>query len=119
MHAIQHSRRTILILSPSFLQSEWTRLEYQVAQHEMLKLRHRIIPVMFRDITHLKDTDENLKVIINSVTYVTWPGDVSKQGEFWEALRKALPSGENRVHRSDSGYMSQELTSCLCSHTTL
>lgn len=103
IYAIQHSRRTILILSPSYIQSEWTRLEYQVAQHEMLKLRHRIVPIMFEDISHVKNVDENLKVILNSVTYLVWPGvDSSKLPLFWKALRKALPKDQIKASSSSN-----------------
>ena len=59
--AVQNSRRTILVLSPRYVTSEWCRLEYQMAQHEMLKFKHKIVPVVIDDIQNVKDVDENLR----------------------------------------------------------
>ena len=66
----------------------------QVAQQEMLKLRHRIVPIIFRSITHVTDIDANLQCILDSVTYLTWPesGDAADENCFWEKLMECLPS---------------------------
>jgi hypothetical protein len=56
-----------MIITPSYVTSEFTKFEYQVAQQEMLKRKHRIIPILFDDISECKDAmDPNLKVILNS-----------------------------------------------------
>lgn len=93
--AVQCSRRTILVITPSFVQSEFTRLEYQVAQQEMLKRKHRIIPVLLEDITECEPTmDPNLKVILKSVSYIEWPKDVNnetKVEKFWKRMQLSLP----------------------------
>lgn len=60
-----------MIITPSYITSEFTKFEYQVAQQEMLKRRHRIIPILLEDITECKETmDPNLKVILNSGTII-------------------------------------------------
>ena len=90
---MEQSRRTILVISPDYVGSIWTRLEYQVAQQQMLRLRHKIIPIIYRDINHLTDLDLNLKLLLGSVTYLLWPGDnaTSKQlKQFWKQLQTAL-----------------------------
>ncbi|KAL4237066.1 TIR domain [Mactra antiquata] len=91
--AIESSRRTIIVLSPEYVKSEWCRMEYQKAQHEMLKLKHKIIPVVLEDISEVNNIDKNLKSIISSVTYLEWPGsDNSKKVEkFWKKLELSLP----------------------------
>lgn len=91
--AIEKSRRTILVVSPDYVSGEWTRMEYQVAQQEMLNLRHKIIPIMYRDIDCINDVDKNLKLILNSITYIKWPdGKKHKEIEkFWEQLRLTMP----------------------------
>ncbi|GFN83043.1 toll-like receptor 2 [Plakobranchus ocellatus] len=78
IQAVERSRRTILILSPSYVSSEWCRLEYQKAQHEMLKMRHKIIPVVLEDVRKMPEMDKALRTIIDTVTYVEWPGDCDK-----------------------------------------
>ncbi|CAH1795940.1 unnamed protein product, partial [Owenia fusiformis] len=102
VNAIQTSRRTILILSPDYIKGEWTRLEYQLAQQEMLKLRNRIIPVMLEDILDEK-IDENLRYIIESVTYIKYPlreEGTKAEEDFWERIRLAMP--KKRSHKNKS-----------------
>ena len=68
-------------------------MEYQKAQHEMLKLKHRIIPIVLEDISKCSHMDKNLKGILNSVTYIEWPGEEnSKRLErFWKKIELSLP----------------------------
>ncbi|XP_062617978.1 uncharacterized protein LOC134279584 isoform X2 [Saccostrea cucullata] len=91
IEAINNSRRTILVLSPRFLNSEWTRYEYQVALQEMLKKKHRIIPVILEDISDVEDIDETLKQILSSITYIKWPDTEKKEKHFWKTLQLSLP----------------------------
>lgn len=102
--AIENSRRTIMILSPEYVQSEWCRMEYQKAQHEMLKLKHKIIPIVLADLSEVKNMDKNLKSIMNSVTYLEWPGDNnSKQTDrFWKKLQLSLPKKPSQNSSSPS-----------------
>ncbi|XP_069106975.1 neurogenic locus notch homolog protein 1-like [Argopecten irradians] len=93
--AVDNSRRTILILTPRFVTSEFTRFEYQIAQQEMLKRTHRIIPILLEDISHLYDSmDPNLKQIIKSVTYLSYPGEEASEkkiNNFWKKLSLSMP----------------------------
>lgn len=62
----------------------------------MLKRKHRIIPIVLEGISQMNfDMDKNLKGIINSVTYLEWPGfgdDIAKKTEkFWKKLQLSLP----------------------------
>ncbi|CAL1545382.1 unnamed protein product, partial [Lymnaea stagnalis] len=75
IHAIENSRRTIMVLSPSYVASEWCRMEYQKAQHEMLRLKHKIIPIVLEDVSSMPEMDANLRTIIDTVTYIEWPGE--------------------------------------------
>ncbi|ELU08886.1 hypothetical protein CAPTEDRAFT_206956 [Capitella teleta] len=85
--AVNNSRYTILILSPRFVESEWTRFEYQVAQRSMLQLRHRIIPVLFEDF-EIQNSDPNLRLILSTITYLKW--DPEQSTRFWEKLNLIL-----------------------------
>ena len=107
---MKNSRRTILVITPNFVKSEYTRFEYQVAQQEMLKRKHRIIPVLLDDISESKSTmDPNLKSILSSVTYLEWPheSDDKKTEKFWKRLQLSLPkkrqnSDTNRTSSSET-----------------
>ncbi|XP_053394475.1 uncharacterized protein LOC123524762 isoform X3 [Mercenaria mercenaria] len=103
--AVQSSRRTIMIITPSYVTSEFTKFEYQVAQQEMLKRKHRIIPILFDDISECKETmDPNLKVILDSVTYIEWPkdGNEKKLAKFWKRMELSLPKIKNRSVEADN-----------------
>lgn len=102
--AIESSRRTIMVLSPEYVKSEWCRMEYQKAQHEMLKLKHKIIPIVLEDISEVKDVDKNLKSILNSVTYLEWPGQENskKLERFWKKLELSLPKKSTQSSNSIS-----------------
>lgn len=82
------------MVSQQYIQSDFTRFEYQVAQTQMLKRKHKIIPVLLEDINHVEhEMDENLKIIIESVTYIKWPGENSCKAldQFWKQLHLSLP----------------------------
>ncbi|XP_061197405.1 uncharacterized protein LOC133205578 [Saccostrea echinata] len=108
IQAIENSRRTIMVLSPNYVESEWCRMEYQKAQHEMLKRKHRIIPIMFRDITKCEKFDKALGDILRTVTYIQWPedGDSNKIERFWNQLRLSLPKKRGPASSSSSSYTS-------------
>ncbi|XP_070562659.1 kin of IRRE-like protein 1 [Ptychodera flava] len=104
LNAIQNSSRTILVLSPSFVLSEWCRFEYEKAQAEMLRIGTKIIPIMFEDITRLDDIDPSLKSLLNVVTYLKWPGEAGSREEkdkFWQSLIEAMPKNTRRGEADD------------------
>ena len=122
INAVESSRRTILILSPRYIQSEFTRFEYQKAQTEMLKRKHKIIPILLEDITSVKPKmDKNLKGIIDSVTYLEWPGSRSENDKkiekFWKRLTLSLPKKKDSLTVSSSSVSPSSVT--ISSQVTL
>lgn len=102
IRAVQGSRRTILLLTPRYVHSEFTKFEYQMAQTEMLKRRHRIIPLVLEDISsHKSELDPNLEQIIKSVTYLEWPEDEDsvKIQKFWKKLVLSMPKKKDVEER--------------------
>ncbi|XP_046578072.1 toll-like receptor 13 isoform X2 [Haliotis rubra] len=97
--AIEKSRRTILVLSPNYMESDFTRFEYQVAHNEMLKQKHKVIPLLLEDISQQKHlTDRTLSSILKSITYIEWPqnGDESTLKAFWRRLELSMPKIKSR-----------------------
>ncbi|ESP05292.1 hypothetical protein LOTGIDRAFT_152123 [Lottia gigantea] len=92
--AVENSRRTILILTPDYIQSEFCRFEYQRAQHEMLNRKQRIIPIILEDVSNqMNYMDNALRSIVKSITYLTWPGEKKEAdvNKFWKRLELSLP----------------------------
>ena len=92
--AIESSRRTILVLSPNYLESEFTRFEWQRAHTEMLKLKHKVVPIILDDIADVRDNmDGTMKTILDSITYIEWPGADNEKAlrRFWKQLELSMP----------------------------
>ncbi|XP_013401740.1 toll-like receptor Tollo isoform X4 [Lingula anatina] len=112
--AIDNSRRTILILSPDYCNSEWTKFEYHRAREEMLRNKTRIIPIMYKDISSIEDIDPTLNELLRSITYITWPGfasDVANKHEL-EAIddKKARKEEERRQKEEERFWRKVHLT---------
>ena len=93
--AVRLSRRTLLLVTPAYLDSEWCRFEYQVALQEMMSERHRILPVIVGDVTELrKRMSDTLDKLIKSVTWLEYPGveaDQRQMDKFWTRLVLSMP----------------------------
>lgn len=102
VEAIESSKRTILVVSKNFVESEWCRFEFKSALHEGLKdKKARLIVVALGEIQP-KDVDPELRVYMKSAVQVNW-GDRM----FWEKLKFAMPdvskSRQSLMSRSRNG----------------
>ncbi|GIY98304.1 protein toll [Caerostris extrusa] len=87
MRAIQVSKRTVFVLSKSFLESEWCMFEFRVAHIESLKNHlNRIIIIKMDDLPKDAELPEVIQVYLQSTSYLTW-GDKY----FWDTLLYTLP----------------------------
>jgi hypothetical protein len=94
LEAVEASKRTVLVLSPQFLSSEWARFDFKSAMREALqrearrcKKGPRRLVVVFLSEVPPRDLDPDLRMYLNSAALVLKYGD----RRFWEKLRAVLP----------------------------
>jgi len=87
IHSVESSRRTIIVLSKSYIDSMWTKLEFRAAHKQALQDRtQRVIIVVLGDLPAKEDMEEDLQKYISLNTYLD-----AKDPWFWQKLRYALP----------------------------
>ncbi|XP_018324273.1 toll-like receptor 3 [Agrilus planipennis] len=94
---VAKSRKTLLIISDSYVRSHWCRWEVQIAEHYKLLEKESydvctddsIILVKLGEITSSK-LSSTLKYLMKTRIYLQWDSDLRKQDIFWEKLRQIL-----------------------------
>ena len=88
--SIQQSEKTVLILSPRFVESEWCYFEMQTARVRLFQENHdAIIMVMLEAIPDKKLT-LSLRQLLCEKDYFKWPHDKTGQNLFWRRLKAEL-----------------------------
>ena len=87
---IQRSRKTILVLSPNFVESEWCYHEMEMAKMRLLDEHLDVmVLVLLKDIPNNKIT-LSLRQLLCKKEYLKWPKDRAGQRLFWQRLGQEL-----------------------------
>ncbi|KAI4479729.1 hypothetical protein M0804_010779 [Polistes exclamans] len=88
LDAVDASRRTLIVLTRNFLQTEWSRFELRAAFHEALRGRaNQLIVVQAANLSLEHDRDTELRPYLrNAALILTWG-----EKRFWERLKYAIP----------------------------
>ena len=92
VRAIENSRKTILVLSESFLTSEWCEFELQMARMESFDKGRNLIIVVMLEPLKIENMSKSLRLLIRRNTYIEWFEDPNNRANFWKKLRRALGS---------------------------
>ncbi|XP_053108342.1 toll-like receptor 6 [Hemicordylus capensis] len=98
---IEKSYKSIFVLSPNFVQSEWCHYELYFAHHRLFNENaDGLILLLLESIPSyiIPARYHKLKALMAKRTYLEWPREKSKHGLFWANLKASinikLPSSE-------------------------
>lgn len=97
LNAIQSSRKTIVILSPSFLKSSWCDYEVHMAKLESIHTGRDVLCVVwYIDVPDNKALTEDISFEIEHGTYLRYPNNGEDVESFWQNLKEAIRTvGDN------------------------
>ncbi|KAK9525112.1 hypothetical protein VZT92_017446 [Zoarces viviparus] len=100
MSAMERSRHTVFILSENFVKSDWCRYELDFSHFQLFDGSaggDAAILVLLEPLS--KDDIPKrfckLRKLMSSSTYLEWPQEEERSGEFWRKLRHALRGEED------------------------
>ena len=90
VESIEKSRKTVLILSPNFLRSNWCQYEFKMARQVFVEQgREDMVLILLRPIAGCR-LSRPLSLLLQERTYVEWTDDPDGQQLFWSQLKAAL-----------------------------
>ena len=92
LQAIKNSRMTVVLLSPKFLKSKWCLYEFNMARMESIYSREReniLLVVMLEDVA-LQEVSPEMRMCLESESFLKFPHDESEARYFWEMLTRTL-----------------------------
>ncbi|XP_033630805.1 toll-like receptor 3 [Asterias rubens] len=98
--SVDHSRRTICVISKSYLESNWCTYERRVTMSKLfINYKDVLVLIILEDIPDKKMSKYDLiHRAVKKNTYLKWPGEDGRADEkavFWQRLKTVL--GEDRT----------------------
>ncbi|XP_078302329.1 toll-like receptor 6 isoform X2 [Panthera onca] len=93
INCIEKSYKSIFVLSPNFVQSEWCHYELYFAHHNLFhEGSNNLILILLEPIPQncIPSKYHKLKALMTQRTYLEWPKEKSKHGLFWANIRAAF-----------------------------
>ncbi|XP_013415489.2 toll-like receptor 1 [Lingula anatina] len=88
--ALEVSRKTILVLSNNFAESQWCQLEMTMAQHKLFDENKDILVLVLLEDIKPENLSNRLTLLLRKQTYIEWPREEEGQDLFWERVKAAL-----------------------------
>uniref|UniRef100_A0A8D2B771 Toll like receptor 6 n=1 Tax=Sciurus vulgaris TaxID=55149 RepID=A0A8D2B771_SCIVU len=93
INCIEKSYKSIFVLSPNFVQSEWCHYELYFAHHNLFhEGSSNLILILLEPIppNSIPSKYHKLRALMTQRTYLEWPVEKSKRGLFWANIRAAF-----------------------------
>ncbi|KAF1416504.1 Toll-like receptor 1, partial [Spheniscus humboldti] len=93
INCIEKSYKSIFVLSPNFVQSEWCHYELYFSHHKLFSENsNSLILILLEPIPQyiVPARYHKLKALMAKRTYLEWPKERSKRALFWANLRAAI-----------------------------
>ncbi|XP_038192371.1 toll-like receptor 6 [Arvicola amphibius] len=106
IHFIEKSYKSIFVLSPHFIQSEWCHYELYFAHHNLFhEGSDNLILILLEPIQqdNIPSRYHKLRALMTQRTYLEWPAEKSKHGLFWANLRASFSTKLILVNEEDVG----------------
>ena len=88
--SIEKSRKTLLILSPHFVRSNWCKFEMRMAHQKFFRTGHDVLLLAILKPLDGVEITKTLKALLEQKTYVEWSEDQYGEKLFWAKLISAL-----------------------------
>ncbi|KAM4567396.1 toll-like receptor 21 isoform 1-T2 [Fundulus diaphanus] len=109
--AVYSSRKTICVVSKTFLQSEWCSLEIQLASYRLFDEHRDVLLLVFLEPIPERQLSSyhRMRKVMLKKTYLQWPGSdcidpPQAQELFWNQLRRAIKSGSRLEKDADEDF---------------
>lgn len=93
IHFIEKSYKSIFVLSPHFIQSEWCHYELYFAHHNLFhEGSDNLILILLEPIqqNNIPSRYHKLRALMAQRTYLEWPTEKGKRGLFWANLKASF-----------------------------
>ncbi|XP_016061915.1 PREDICTED: toll-like receptor 6 [Miniopterus natalensis] len=93
INCIEKSYKSIFVLSPNFVQSEWCHYELYFAHHNLFhEGSNNLILILLEPIPQnsIPSKYHKLKALMAQRTYLEWPKEKSKHGLFWANIKASF-----------------------------
>ncbi|KAM4725652.1 toll-like receptor 13 [Anableps anableps] len=94
--AIYGSRKTICVISRSYLQSEWCSRELQMASFRLFDEQKDVLILLFLEeiSAHSLSPYYRMRKLVKKRTCLSWPQAVDHPRVFWQNVQRALQTGD-------------------------
>ncbi|MEQ2314404.1 hypothetical protein AMECASPLE_011870 [Ameca splendens] len=101
--AIYGSRKTICVISRSYLQSEWCSREIQMASFRLFDEQKDVLILLFLEEIPSRHLSPfyHMRKLVKKRTYLSWPQAVQHPEVFWQNVQRALKTGDVLTENTD------------------